>query len=65
MSYHVGDTAGQIWRLLFERGRLSIRKIGELTSLNEPNIFIGLGWLARENKIDFHKRGGMLYVELK
>lgn len=65
MTYFAGDTAGRIWRLLAERGRLSIRKIGELTSLNEATIYLGLGWLARENKIDFHKRSGMLYVELK
>lgn len=65
MSYNAGDTAGRIWKVLYERGRLSIRKIGEITSMSESSIFIGLGWLARENKVEFHKRSGMLYVELK
>jgi len=60
-----GEVAGKIWRILSERGRLSIRKIGELTSLNEAIIFLGIGWLARENKINFYNRSGMLYVELK
>ena len=49
----VGSNAGQIWRLLAERGNMSIRKISEMTQCKESVIFLALGWLARENKVLF------------
>lgn len=60
----VGTNAGKIWRLLAERGDMSIRKIGEVTHCKESLIFLALGWLARENKIRFRDDSDMLYVEL-
>lgn len=39
----VGSSAGQIWRLLAERGNMSIRKIGEMTHCKESVIFLALG----------------------
>ena len=53
----VGSSAGQIWRLLAERGNMSIRKIGEMTHCKESVIFLALGWLARENKVRFCSDG--------
>ena len=41
----VGSSAGQIWRLLAERGNMSIRKIGEMTHCKESVIFSHwVGW---------------------
>lgn len=61
----VGSNAGKIWRLLAERGNMSIRKIGEMTHCNESVIFLALGWLARENKINFRNDSSdMLFVEV-
>ena len=61
----VGSSAGQIWRLLAERGNMSIRKIGEMTHCKESVIFLALGWLARENKVRFCSDGsGALSVEV-
>ncbi|MDL2265375.1 winged helix-turn-helix domain-containing protein [Parabacteroides sp. OttesenSCG-928-G07] len=62
---NVGESAGKIWHLLAERDSLSIRKIGEMTSYKESHIFLALGWLARENKIEFEDKHNMLYVALK
>jgi len=61
----VGQMAGAVWQLLSERKKVSIRKIGELTYYAEPRIFLALGWLAREDKIQFQNQSGTLYVELK
>ena len=60
----IGINAGTIWQLLSEKGELSIREIGELTNFREPFIYLALGWLARENKIRFYEKSGMVYVEL-
>lgn len=61
----VGSNAGKIWRLLAEKGNMSIRKIGEITHCKESVIFLALGWLARENKVRFGSdSNGMLLVEI-
>jgi hypothetical protein len=60
----IGINAGAIWRLLSEKGALSIREIGEITRYRETFLFLALGWLAREDKVRFFEEGGMMYVEL-
>ena len=61
----IGKNAGILWRLLADKGMLSIRELGENTSLNVLNMGMGLGWLSRENKVNFEEKDGMLYVELR
>lgn len=65
MKNEVGQFAGTVWQLLSERKNMSIRKIGEMTNYAESRIFLALGWLAREDKIQFRDQSGILYVELK
>ncbi|MDR2949293.1 MAG: winged helix-turn-helix domain-containing protein [Dysgonomonas sp.] len=60
----IGINAGTIWRCLSEKGRLSLREIGELTSYKDSLILLALGWLSRENKILFSNINDNLYVEL-
>jgi hypothetical protein len=60
----IGINAGVIWRLLSEKGKLSIREIGELTNFRDAFIMLSLGWLAREDKINFVETQGTLYIEL-
>ncbi len=55
--------ACKILHLLAEEGRLSIRKIGELTNTRECTTFMALGWLSKEDKIKLFENGGMMYVE--
>ena len=60
----IGINAGVIWHLLSEKGELSIREIGEMTSFREAFIYLALGWLSRENKIHFYEKTGVVYIEL-
>ena len=46
-----GQNAGEIWRLLNEKGPLSKEEIQESTKQNDDEFFVGVGWLAREDKI--------------
>jgi hypothetical protein len=46
-----GTSAGKIWNVLSVNGVLNKKKILEKTKLNNIDFYIGLGWLARENKI--------------
>jgi hypothetical protein len=51
-----GANAGKIWETLNQNGSLTKKKIIEFTNLNEREFYVGLGWLARENKISKEKR---------
>ena len=46
-----GDNAGKIWEALNKKGCLKKTNILKITQLNEDNLYIGIGWLAKENKI--------------
>lgn len=60
----IGINAGFIWRLLNEKGALSIEEIAEYTDFQLMYIHSAIGWLAREDKIDFFERNDNLYIEL-
>jgi hypothetical protein len=46
-----GGSAGRIWTALNEKGPLKKEEIQEITHLDKDDFYVGLGWLARENKI--------------
>ena len=46
-----GQNAGEIWKLLNEKGPLTKKEIQESTKQNDDDFFVGVGWLAREDKI--------------
>ncbi len=61
----VGTNAGDVYSLLSQKGKLSLRKIGELTRMRESLIYLSLGWLLRENKIQIVEQNGEFVFELK
>lgn len=65
MSKEIGVKAGVIWILLSKRGELSLREIGELTNSRESTIFLALGWLMRENRINVVDKDGIWYIRLE
>lgn len=64
MKDKIGEYAGEIWQLLYCRGKLNLRDIGEATHYGQDVIFLSLGWLLRENKILIHNSNGRLFYEL-
>lgn len=60
----VGLNAGDVFSLLSQHGRLSLKKIGELTQTRKPQLFLTLGWLLREDKIFASELNGEWYFEL-
>ena len=50
-----GNNAGKIWQVLNEKGCLKKDDIIQMTNLNETDLHIGIGWLARENKISIQE----------
>lgn len=53
----IGETAGEIWRLLNQRGPMTITAL--LKEIDEPRDLVmqSLGWLAREDKLEIEENG--------
>lgn len=64
-KFEVGTNAGDIYGLLAQRGKLNLRKLGELTHKRESSMFLSLGWLLRENKIAVYQENGEFFFEIK
>ena len=47
-----GELAGKVWEVLHTEGELSGKDLKKAAGkLNDKELFLGLGWLAREGKI--------------
>ena len=62
MFHTIGETAGEIWRLLSNGGPLSISAVASRMKQSQTAVYMGIGWLAREDKLTFAetKRGMQL-----
>lgn len=47
----IGCNAGLIWNSLNEADALGIKQLKKATKLKDKEMYLALGWLARENKI--------------
>lgn len=65
-SDSIGEAAGDLWRTLHDNGaKLSAAQLKRRTKLPTPLLYAGLGWLAREGKIEFSQQGKDLEVVLR
>ncbi len=51
MNDKVGFAAGEVWKYLRERGESNISKMAKDLRQKDALVHMGLGWLARENKV--------------
>jgi hypothetical protein len=65
MITEIGITAGEIWRLLDEKGPLEVEEMARQVPGSEVLVFMALGWLCREGHVIISQGGGRLLVELK
>jgi hypothetical protein len=66
MVYKIGEAAGKIWRYLSEtEGWTTVTQLKIKTKLPVALFHQGLGWLAREDKIQFYPSGNTTKVSLK
>jgi len=65
MFHTIGETAGEIWQLIKDEGPISISTIASKTKRPQTMVYMGLGWLAREDKLRFTqtKRGTSLSLK--
>lgn len=49
----IGENAGVVWRILSDNGQWDYDKLKEVSGLSDRDLNAAIGWLAREDKIDF------------
>ena len=60
----IGEAAGAVWKLLGSKGRVALTTLPKLLDQDNMVVQQGIGWLAREHKVQFEKEGRALYVRL-
>ena len=65
MLDNIGSVAGAIWRYLESNNEASVTKLTREIGESERTVLMGVGWLAREGKLDFEQRRQGIYVTLK
>ncbi len=64
MKYDVGTTAGRIWEQLEKNDELTPRKLATAIKGKSDEIYLALGWLAREGKVSFTPTKSSFKVKL-
>lgn len=62
----IGENAGTIWRMLLYKGsRATMEEIMDSTGLNALDASAAIGWLAREDKVQFFRDGEEDYFDIE
>ncbi|MDR0962024.1 MAG: winged helix-turn-helix domain-containing protein [Mediterranea sp.] len=60
-----GENAGLIWNALNGTDGLTTKQIKKATKLIDKELYLGLGWLLREDKISTAEVEGDILVKLQ
>ncbi len=63
MKEKIGLNAGLVWNSLNE-GAKELKALKKATKLSEKDLYAALGWLAREEKINFTETAADILVSL-
>lgn len=61
----IGEAAGKIWQFLDKNGEASVNKITTETGLSKNDVQRGIGWLAKEDKLNIQVNGRVETLSLK
>jgi len=61
----VGEMAGKVWQLLASDGPLTLGQLKKKLNAQGEILSYALGWLAREDKIEFIPEKKTLRVQVK
>ena len=65
LEEQIGFSAGEIYNYLHQNGTTSFAKMKKELDLKGNFADLGLGWLAREDKVEISKKGASVSVRLK
>ncbi len=61
----IGEAAGSVWKILAEQGPLPFEDLATRLREDRDLASMAIGWLARENKLNFEPQGGDLILSLR
>jgi hypothetical protein len=64
MKTKIGEMAGRVWKVLGEKEAVAVSTLPQILKEKGEIVYQALGWLAKEDKIDFHKKEGKTFVSL-
>jgi hypothetical protein len=64
MKGTISKTAGKIWRALSQKEEISISQLPNIVKEKAVIVHQALGWLAGEDKIEYHSKGSRTSVSL-
>jgi hypothetical protein len=64
MKTKIGEMAGRAWETLGEKEEVAVPRLPQILKEKGEIVYQALGWLAREGKIDFHRKEGKTFVSL-
>ena len=63
-TIRIDSDAGIIWQVINDNKDIKITDLKKLTKMEIKNIYLALGWLAKENKVLFSERENELAISL-
>jgi hypothetical protein len=63
-SRAIGETAGKVWKILHERGAISLSAVEKQVGAPKALVDMAIGWLAREGKIDLKQEKRSIQISL-
>ena len=64
MKEKVIEAAGKTWKTLGEKGELNLTQLPKTLQQEEAIVYQALGWLAREDKINYTVKNKQTFVSL-
>ena len=61
----IGETAGVVWRVLAEKGPLSVAQLVKAAGEPRDTVLHAIGWLAREDKVEINEQRRTRIVSLR
>ena len=61
----IGQTAGEVWRVLAEEGEQSLSALKKKIKAPTDLTLAAVGWLAREDKLQFGSKGRSVQISLR
>ncbi len=65
MKNEIGTFAGVVWKVLSNKGPMTVAKIKKETQGSDFMVAAAIGWLAREEKLEIAKSARSIKVTLK
>ena len=64
MKDKIGETAGRIWKVMQKKGEVNVAQLPKMLNEKSAIVYQGLGWLAREEKIEYQVKGAKTFANL-